>query len=68
MESTPNENANAFDQIPLLSESTDKIRKRVLLSSTFASAYHQKQVLNIFGDLRNCKTVAPQLFRRAALN
>ena len=49
----------------LLMESTEKIRKRVLISSTFATASRAKHILRIFRDLRNCKTLAPTLFKRA---
>jgi len=52
-----------FDLL-LLSENTDKIRKRVLISSTFGTAYKVKHVMNIFKELRNSKTQAPHLFKR----
>ena len=58
-------NDNMHQDLGLYSESTDKIRKRVLISSTFATAYRTKHVLRIFQDLRNCKVLSPQLFKRS---
>ena len=49
----------------LFSENTDKIRKRVLISSTFATAYRTKHVFKIFEGLRNCKANQAQLFKRS---
>ncbi len=59
-----NENHGTFE-LMLLSESTERIRKRVLISSTFASAYKTKSAIEIYSQLRNCKTRAAQLFKRA---
>ena len=52
-------NENHHNDILLLSETTEKIRKRVLISSTFATALKVKHVLRIFRELRQCKVLAP---------
>ena len=58
VESVQDHGQFTFEQI-LMVESTEKIRKRVLISATFGTAFKAKHVTKIFSDLRNCKLVAP---------
>ena len=57
--------SDQFEKL-LFTDNPDKIRKRALISSTFATAYRVKHVTKVFQDLRNCKLTAPQLFKRVA--
>ena len=61
------EKGKAEFELLLLSENTDKIRKRVLLSQQFGTALKVKHVLKIFSELRRCKETAPHLFIRSQL-
>ena len=45
-------------------DNQDKIRKRMLLSANYSTAYKAKHVLQTFNYLRNCKIDAPHLFKR----
>lgn len=56
---TGEKNKGGEFELLLLSENTDKIRKRVLLSSTYGTALRVKHVLKVFSELRRCKTIAP---------
>lgn len=50
--------SDQFEKL-LFTDNPDKIRKRALISSTFATAYRVKHVTKVFQDLRNCKLTAP---------
>ena len=51
------------DMFTVPNQNEGTIRKRVLNSSTFATAYKVRNILTVFKDLRYCKTNAPELFR-----
>ena len=51
---------NAGEQHELLNQdNTEKIRKRVLISSTFGTASKANRIIRVFSDLRNCKSITP---------
>lgn len=62
---TESTQSDLHGDILLLSENTEKIRKRALISSTYATAYRVKHFLRVFKDLRAVKALAPSLYRRS---